>query len=41
MADQGELDAHYTRMDKIFRLSLGDKGAYSCARFDGDFSITT
>lgn len=28
-------------MDKIFRLSLGDKGAYSCARFDGDFSMTT
>jgi len=41
MADQGELDAHYTRMDKIFRLSLGDKGAYSGARFDGDFSMTT
>jgi cyclopropane-fatty-acyl-phospholipid synthase len=27
-------------MDKIFRLSLGEKGAYSCARFDGDFSMT-
>ncbi len=41
MADQGHLDAHYTRMDKIFRLSLGDTGAYSCARFNGDFSKTT
>ncbi|MBI3500624.1 MAG: class I SAM-dependent methyltransferase [Bacteroidetes bacterium] len=41
MADQKELDAHYTIMDKIFRLSLGEKGAYSCARFDGDFSLTT
>jgi len=41
MADQAHLDAHYTRMDKIFRLSLGDKGAYSCARFDGDFSMLT
>jgi len=41
MADQKHLDAHYTRMDKIFRLSLGEKGAYSCARFDGDFSMTT
>ncbi len=40
MADQKELDAHYTIMDKIFRLSLGEKGAYSCARFDGDFSMT-
>ena len=41
MANQGELDAHYTIMDKIFRLSLGEKGAYSCARFNGDFSMTT
>lgn len=41
MANQSDLDAHYTRVDKIFRLSLGDKGAYSCARFDGDFSLTT
>jgi cyclopropane-fatty-acyl-phospholipid synthase len=41
MANQTELDDHYTRMDKIFRLSLGEKGAYSCARFDGDFSMTT
>ncbi len=41
MAEQEHLDAHYTRMDKIFRLSVGDMGAYSCARFDGDFSLTT
>lgn len=41
MAVQKDLDAHYTRMDKIFRLSLGEKGAYSCARFDGDFTMTT
>jgi cyclopropane-fatty-acyl-phospholipid synthase len=40
MAAQKDLDAHYTVMDKIFRLSLGEKGAYSCARFDGDFSIS-
>ena len=40
MATQKDLDAHYTIMDKIFRLSLGEKGAYSCARFDGDFSMT-
>ncbi len=40
MAIQKDLDAHYTVMDKIFRLSLGEKGGYSCARFDGDFSIT-
>lgn len=41
MAEQEHLDAHYTRMDKIFRLSVGDIGAYSCARFDGDFTMTT
>ena len=40
MAAQKDLDAHYTVMDKIFRLSLGEKGAYSCARFDGDFSMS-
>jgi cyclopropane-fatty-acyl-phospholipid synthase len=40
MAIQKDLDAHYTRMDKIFRLSLGEKGAYSGARFDGDFTMT-
>jgi len=40
MAVQKDLDAHYTVMDKIFRLSLGEKGAYSCARFDGDYSLS-
>lgn len=40
MANQKDLDAHYTIMDKIFRLSLGEKGAYSCAKFDGDYSMT-
>ncbi len=40
MAVQKDLDELYTVMDKIFRFSLGDKGAYSCARFDGDYSLT-
>ncbi|TSA38739.1 MAG: methyltransferase domain-containing protein [Porphyromonadaceae bacterium] len=40
MATQKDLDAHYTLIDKSFRLSLGEKCAYSCARFDGDFSMT-
>lgn len=41
MADQKDLDAHCTTMDKeSFRLSLGEKGGYSGARFDGDFSLT-
>ncbi|MFZ4412361.1 MAG: SAM-dependent methyltransferase [Bacteroidales bacterium] len=40
MAVQKDLDELYTVMDKIFRFSLGDKGAYSCARFDGDYSLS-
>ncbi len=40
MAIQEDLDAHYTVMDKIFRFSVGEKGAYSCARFDGDYSLS-
>ena len=40
MATQRDLDAHYTLIDKVFRLSLGEKCSYSCARFDGDFSRT-
>jgi cyclopropane-fatty-acyl-phospholipid synthase len=40
MATQKDLDAHYTLIDKSFRLSLGEKCSYSCARFDGDFSMT-
>ncbi len=40
MAVQKDLDELYTVLDKIFRYSLGDKGAYSCARFDGDYSMT-
>ena len=40
MADQKDLDAHYTTIDEIFRLSIGEMGAYSGARFDGDFSMS-
>ena len=40
MADQQELDAHYTTIDKIFRWSMGENAPYSCARFDGDFSMS-
>ena len=39
MANQKDLDAHYTVMDKIFRLSIGEIGAYSGARYDGDYSM--
>lgn len=40
MADQTDLDFTYTTIDKIFRLSMGDHGDYSGAKYDGDFSMT-
>ncbi len=40
MADQQDLNFTYTTIDEIFRLSMGDKGDYSGAKFDGDFSMT-
>ena len=40
MADQKDLDFTYTTIDKIFRLSIGEEGDYSGAKYDGDFSMT-
>ncbi len=40
MAVQKDLDNLYTVLDKIFRYSLGEKGGYSCARFDGNNALT-
>ncbi len=40
MADQKDLDFTYTTIDKIFRLSVGETGDYSGAKYDGDFSIS-
>jgi cyclopropane-fatty-acyl-phospholipid synthase len=40
MANQKDLDALYTVMDKIFRYSVGEKGGYSGARFDGDYTMS-
>lgn len=40
MADKKDLDFTYTTIDKIFRLSMGDAGDYSGAKYDGDFSMT-
>ena len=40
MADGKDLDFTYTTIDKIFRLSMGDSGDYSGAKYDGDFSMT-
>jgi len=40
MAEQKDLDFTYTTIDKIFRLSIGETGDYSGAKYDGDFSMT-
>jgi cyclopropane-fatty-acyl-phospholipid synthase len=40
MADKQDLDFTYTTIDEIFRLSMGETGDYSGAKYDGDFSMT-
>ena len=40
MANQQDMDFTYTTIDKIFRLSIGESGDYSGAKYDGDFSMT-
>jgi len=40
MADKKDLDFTYTTIDQIFRLSIGETGDYSGAKYDGDFSMT-
>lgn len=40
MADKKDLDFTYTTIDEIFRLSIGETGDYSGAKYDGDFSMT-
>lgn len=40
MAEKKDLDFTYTTIDKIFRLSMGQTGDYSGAKYDGDFSMS-
>jgi len=40
MAEKNDLDFTYTTIDKIFRLSIGETGDYSGAKYDGDFSMS-
>ena len=40
MAGKKELDFTYTTIDEIFRLSMGETGDFSGAKYDGDFSMT-
>jgi cyclopropane-fatty-acyl-phospholipid synthase len=40
MADKNELDFTYSTLDEIFRLSIGETGDFSGARYNGNFSIS-
>jgi cyclopropane-fatty-acyl-phospholipid synthase len=40
MADRADIDFSYTLTDRVFRLSLGELADFSCAKYDGDFSLT-
>ncbi len=40
MAEKKDMDFTYTTIDEIFRLSIGETGDYSGAKYDGDFSMS-
>lgn len=40
MADKNDLNFTYTTIDRLFRLSMGETGDFSGAKYDGDFSLT-
>src|ERR1700679_3938841 len=40
MAGQIDLDFTYSLTDRLIRLSLGELPDFSCAKFDGDFSLS-
>lgn len=40
MADKQDIDFTYTTLDRIFRLSIGEKADFSGAMFRGDFSLS-
>jgi len=40
MADQRDIDIHYTFVDRAWRLGVGQTADYTNALFDGDFSLS-
>jgi cyclopropane-fatty-acyl-phospholipid synthase len=40
MADRQDIDFTYSLTDRVFRLSLGELADFSCAKYDGDFSLS-
>src|SRR5262249_43502736 len=40
MADRNDLEFTYSLIDRLFRLSLGELADFSCAKYDGDFTLS-
>src|SRR5437763_836746 len=40
MAERTDIDFSYTLTDRVIRLALGEFADFSCAKYDGDFSLT-
>lgn len=40
MAGKSDMDFTYSTIDEIFRLSIGEMGDFSGAKYDGDFSMS-
>src|SRR5947208_17025561 len=40
MAQREDLEFTYSLIDRLFRLSLGEMGDFSGAKYDGDFSLS-
>src|SRR5437763_3001766 len=40
MADRKDIDFSYSLTDRVIRLSLGELADFSCAKYDGDFTLT-
>jgi len=40
VADRSDLDFTYSLTDRVFRLSMGELADFSCAKYDGDFSLS-
>jgi len=39
MANKEDIDFTYSTLDKVFRLGIGETADFSCARYDGDYSL--
>jgi cyclopropane-fatty-acyl-phospholipid synthase len=40
VADRRDIDFSYSLTDRVIRLSLGELADFSCAKYDGDFTLT-